>query len=89
MDVEFKNVLTESNKLVLYYLGGGVPWLDDVQSNYQTDVRDCIRYYIAFVSDAGSYKRCQKNHRHPQVKVAVVGRHIDSICSMQVDTHHK
>ena len=80
--------LMESTKLVLYYLGGGVPGLDDIQYNHQTDARYRIGYDIAFGSDARSYERYQNNHRQPQVKGAVVGKHTNSICSMQVEKHH-
>ena len=42
VDVEFKSVLTDITKLVLYYMGGGIMWLDDAQSNYQAYARDNV-----------------------------------------------
>ena len=60
MGMEWTSFLTEITKLALYYLGGGVPWLDDVQSNHQTDARDSVGYGIAFSSDKMSYNRRQK-----------------------------
>ena len=48
--------------MALYYLGGGVLWLDDVRSNHQTYARYSVGYDIAFSSDEMSYERRQKNH---------------------------
>ena len=89
MDVEFTSVLTESTKLVLYYLGGGVPWLDDVISNHQKDDMDRVGYNIMFGSDERSYERCKNNHQHPQVKGGVVVSHPESIFSINVETCNK
>ena len=89
MDVEFTSVLTDSTKLVIYYLSVGFLWLDDVQSNHQIDYRDRVICHFLLVSDARSYEICQNNHRQPLVKGAVFGRHPDSIHSMQVETNQK
>ena len=89
VDVELMSVLTEITKLAIYYLSSGIPWLDGVWSNHKKYARYCVGYDIVFGSDASSYKIFQNNHRHLQVKGAVVDRHPNSISSMQVETNIK